>query len=157
MICLAVALVIISGLILGGIDQIIKYFVYENLTRNGSVDAIPHLLSLVYVENRGVAFGMFQNMQWLFSIFTVIIIAVFIFIMVKKYFSGRLFYIASALIIGGGIGNLTDRVFRGFVIDYLQLSFFSPVCNFADYCVTIGAALFIISIFMSEKKVKKDE
>ena len=154
---MTLALVIISSLILGGIDQIIKYFVFENLTRNGSVDVIPNLLSLVYVENRGVAFGMFQNMQWLFSVFTVVIIGVFIFIILKRYFSGKLFYISSALIIGGGIGNLIDRLFRGFVIAYLQLSFFSPVCNFADYCVTIGAALFIISMFMSDKKVKQDE
>ena len=154
---MALTLVIISALALGGIDQIIKYFVFENLTRSGAVDVIPYLLSLLYVENRGVAFGMFQNMQWLFAIFTVIIIAGMIFLIVKKYFSGKLFYIGSALIIGGGIGNLIDRVFRGFVIDYLQLSFFPPVCNFADYCVTIGAVLFVISIFISDNKVKQDE
>ena len=53
------------------------------------------------------------------------------------------------LIVGGGIGNLIDRLFRGFVIDYLSLSFFPPICNFADYCITIGAFLFILCILFS--------
>ena len=58
---------------------------------------------------------------------------------------GRLKAIATViLIIGGGIGNLIDRIFRGFVIDYLSLSFFPPICNFADYCITIGAVLFVL-------------
>ena len=71
---------------------------------------------------------------------------------------GRLKAIATViLIIGGGIGNLIDRIFRGFVIDYLSLSFFPPICNFADYCITIGAVLFVLCILFQPDKKKKAE
>ena len=59
------------------------------------------------------------------------------------------------VLIGGGIGNLLDRLFRGFVVDYLSLSFFPPVCNFADYCITFGAVLFIIVLFTQNGDGKK--
>ena len=61
------------------------------------------------------------------------------------------------MIIGGGIGNLIDRVFLGYVIDYIQLSFFPPVCNFADYCITAGTILFVIYIFFVSDFFQKKE
>ena len=68
----------------------------------------------------------------------------------------------AGLIIGGGIGNLIDRIFYGYVIDYISLSFFPPVCNFADYAITIGTILLIIYVLFfsntfdnSEKVAKK--
>lgn len=126
------------------VDQVIKYFVLLYLEPVGRVTAIPHLLDLVYVENTGVAFGMFSNMRWLFVVITAFVIVVFIILLFKSGKDSRLFSISAALIVGGGVGNLIDRVLRGFVVDYLQLSFFSPVCNFADYCITIGTVLLII-------------
>ena len=70
--------------------------------------------------------------------------------------TNKLFLTSVTLIIGGGIGNLIDRLFRGFVVDYLQLSFFPPVCNFADYCITIGAVLMVVFVlFFSDKKDDK--
>ena len=77
--------------------------------------------------------------------------------MISKKFTGKLFTTAVILIIGGGIGNLIDRIFRGFVIDYLSLSFFPPICNFADYCITIGAVLFVLCILFQPDKKKKAE
>lgn len=141
--------ILICSAVLAVIDQIIKYFVLENLRPVGYMSVADSFFSLVYVENRGIAFGMFQGMFWFFSVMTVVFIGIFIYMIVKKIFKGRLFYISSALIIGGGIGNLIDRVFRGYVIDYLSFSFFSPVFNFADCCVTIGAVLMIISVVPS--------
>ena len=145
------------------IDQVIKYFVCLNLKPIGSVTAIPHLLDLVYVENRGVAFGMFKDMRWIFVALTSVVIIVFTVLLIKNGSKSKLFSIASALIIGGGIGNLIDRVFLGYVVDYLQLSFFSPVCNFADYCITIGTVLLVIYLlFFSDisdekKNMKKSD
>ena len=141
--------ILICSAVLAVIDQMIKYFVLENLRPVGYMSVADSFFSLVYVENRGIAFGMFQGMFWFFSVMTVVFIGIFIYMIVKKIFKGRLFYISSALIIGGGIGNLIDRVFRGYVIDYLSFSFFSPVFNFADCCVTIGAVLMIISVVPS--------
>ena len=71
---------------------------------------------------------------------------------------------AASLIIGGGLGNLIERVFMGYVTDYLSLSFFPPICNFADYCITAGTVCLIVwllffSDFMKsdKKKIESDE
>ena len=124
------------GALIVAADQIIKYFVNTGLKPVGEVSVIDGLFKLVYVENRGVAFG---------------------FYMFKKRPSGKFFYICAGLIIGGGIGNLIDRIIYGYVIDYLSISFFPPVCNFADYCITIGVILLVIYIFFFSKAFKSDK
>ena len=142
------------------IDQVIKYFVCLHLKPIGFTTAIPHLLDLVYVENRGVAFGMFKDMRWIFVALTSVVIVVFTVLLIKNSSKSKLFSVSAALIIGGGIGNLIDRIFLGYVVDYLQLSFFSPVCNFADYCITIGTVLLVVYLLFfsdisDDKKTKK--
>lgn len=147
----------IAGLVVI-IDQVIKYFVAMYLPQAGVVTAIPHLLDLNYVENHGVAFGMFENMRWIFVALTSVIIVILLYIIIFKKIKSKMFLISSALIIGGGIGNLIDRVLYGYVIDYLQLSFFSPVCNFADYAVTVGTVLLVIYLlFMSDSSKKENK
>lgn len=135
---------LIVGAMLVIIDQIIKYFVSAYLQPVGSVSVIDNLFSLTYVENKGVAFGMFSDMRWIFVALTAIMLAMIIFYLFKKRPKGKFFYICAALIIGGGVGNLIDRIFYGYVIDYLSLSFFPPVCNFADYCITAGTIMLVI-------------
>lgn len=135
---------LIIGAVLVIIDQIIKYFVSVYLQPVGSVSVIDNLFSLTYVENKGVAFGMFSDMRWVFVALTSVLLAIIIFYMFKKRPKGKFFYVCAALIIGGGIGNLIDRIFYGYVIDYLSLSFFPPVCNFADYCITAGTIMLVI-------------
>lgn len=152
---------LIVGAVLAIIDQIIKYFVSTYLEPVGSVSVIDNLFSLTYVENNGVAFGMFSDMRWVFVALTSVLLAIIIFYMFKKRPKGKFFYICASLIIGGGIGNLIDRIFYGYVIDYLSLSFFPPVCNFADYCITAGTIMLVIYLLFfsdvldSSKKVKK--
>lgn len=151
---------LIVGAVLVVIDQVIKYFVSAYLQPVGSVSVIDNLFSLTYVENKGVAFGMFSDMRWVFVALTSVLLAIIIFYMFKKRPKGKFFYICAALIIGGGIGNLIDRIFYGYVIDYLSLSFFPPVCNFADYCITAGTIMLVIYLLFfsdvldSSKKAK---
>lgn len=151
---------LIVGAVLVIIDQIIKYFVSVYLQPVGSVSVIDNLFSLTYVENKGVAFGMFSDMRWVFVALTSVLLAIIIFYMFRKRPKGKFFYICAALIIGGGIGNLIDRIFYGYVIDYLSLSFFPPVCNFADYCITAGTIMLVIYLLFfsdvldSSKKAK---
>ena len=151
---MALAIVLFASAGIAAIDQLIKYFIVRDLAPVKSVSVIDGLFSLTYVENRGVAFGLFQNHIWIFAIITALLIGVFIWLIVTKRITGGLFYTAAALMIGGGIGNLIDRVFRGFVVDYLSLSFFPPVCNFADYCITIGAALLVVVFLFRSGKGK---
>ena len=151
---------LIVGAVLVIIDQIIKYFISAYLQPVGSVSVIDNIFSLTYVENKGVAFGMFSDMRWIFVALTLILLVIIIFYMFKKRPKGKFFYVCAALIIGGGIGNLIDRIFYGYVIDYLSLSFFPPVCNFADYCITAGTIMLVIyllffsDILDSSKKAK---
>ena len=149
---------ILIGILVAAADQLIKIFVSGNLKLSGDLELIPGLLKLTYTENRGVAFGMFKDMRWFFVILTSVMIAAIVFYMFKKRPSGRLFYVCAGLIIGGGIGNLIDRVLYGYVIDYISLSFFPPICNFADYCITFGVAILVIYIlfFSDALKKKKD-
>ena len=150
-IALAIGVVIIAA------DQLIKYFVNTGLKPVGEVSVIDGLFKLVYVENRGVAFGMFKDMRWIFAALTSVLLLIIIIYMFKKRPSGKFFYICAGLIIGGGIGNLIDRVIYGYVIDYLSVSFFPPVCNFADYCITIGVILLVIYIFFFSSKFKSNK
>ena len=151
---------LIVGAVLVIIDQIIKYLISAYLQPVGSVSVIDNIFSLTYVENKGVAFGMFSDMRWNFVALTSILLVIIIFYMFKKRPKGKFFYVCAALIIGGGIGNLIDRIFYGYVIDYLSLSFFPPVCNFADYCITAGTIMLVIyllffsDILDSSKKAK---
>lgn len=147
------------ALLLVVLDQVIKYFVLIYLKPISTFTAIPHILDLVYVENSGVAFGMFSDLRWIFVIITSIVIIAFIILLIKNAKQSKLFSVAATLIIGGGIGNLIDRLLYGYVIDYLSLSFFPPVCNFADYCITAGTILLVIyllfySDFSSDIKVR---
>ena len=155
-----VALLIAAVIVLA--DQIIKFFVLNELKPIGTVKVIDGVFNLTYVENRGVAFGIFQDMRWVFVAVTCILLFLIIFYMFKKRPKGKLFYICAGMIIGGGVGNLIDRLVHGYVVDYLAVSFFPPVCNFADYCITIGVFILVINIIffsdlLSSKKKNEGE
>ena len=154
---MAIAVTIIVAAVIAAVDQVIKYFIYENLYPSGKVTVIENLFSLIYTENRGAAFGIFQDGTIFFIVLASFMLGVFFYLLLKKKFTSKLFYASAALMIGGGIGNLIDRIFRHFVIDYLSLSFFPPICNFADYCITVGAVLLVISImFASDNKTEEN-
>ena len=121
------------------IDQLIKYFIYMNKPQ---IPVIPGVINITYAQNTGTLFGLAQGSNTFFIISSIIIIAfiVIITMKMKKYSSRRKVW---KLILGGGISNLIDRIFRGFVIDYVELKIFG-VCNLADFCIVIGVIGFII-------------
>ena len=136
------------------LDQIFKYLAINNLKSVENVAVIDNLLYFTYLENRGAAFGIFSNQRWLFIITTVLAIILLVYLVFVKKFQSKIFNISVALIIGGGVGNLIDRIFLGYVVDYIQISFFPPVCNFADYCITAGTIILIIWLFFCYDKNK---
>lgn len=137
--------------------QLIRIAVENNVKPHGFVTVIRGLFSLNYSENRGVAFGWFQDGTLFFSITTSIVIVVFLILLFKNYKKSKLFSIAAALIIGGGIANLIERIFLGYVVDYLSLSFFPPICNFADYCITAGTICLIVYLLFFSDMMKEDK
>ena len=147
---------LVAGVVLAVLDQIIKYLITVNIDENQVVPVISNLLNFTHIHNEGVAFGMFDGMRWIFVVLTIILLAVIIGVMFKKNPTGKMFYISVALIVGGGIGNLIDRVLYGYVIDYISLSFFPPVCNFADYCITFGTVLLVVYVLFFSDFFKKE-
>ncbi len=145
-----------AGVVLAALDQLFKLLVVSNFEVGQSQPLIPGILNITYIRNEGVAFGLFAGMQWLFVILTVVLLGLIIFYMFKKRPESRFFYFTVALIVGGGIGNLIDRIAYGYVVDYLSLSFFHPICNFADYCITVGVVLLAVYLLFFADKNKKE-
>ena len=106
------------------IDQMLKYFVLRDLRPVGAVTVIPGLLELTYVENTGAAFGLFKQVMWLVVAVTVVA-TVAIIVLLFRYKRHSFFsYTTAALLMAGGIGNLTDRIAHGFVVDYIHVLIF---------------------------------
>lgn len=133
------------------IDQISKYLALNNLVNIGSIPIIENIFHLTYVENRGAAFGMFQNNQIVFIIVAVVASIVGLYYIYKKKLN-LLGNISIVLIISGAIGNLIDRVRLGFVVDYFDFRFiWDYVFNVADIFVVVGTILLCIYIIVFEK------
>lgn len=131
------------------LDFTAKFFVTNNLNFSDEIKTFIPFLSIVKVKNFGIAFGIFKGQTGLLILLiSVILIALLCLILSKKIKSKQLLF-AISFIVGGGIGNLIDRIFFGYVIDYLKLSFFPPVCNLSDYFICLGA--FIVAIYYLKK------
>ncbi len=150
------ALVVLgAAVLLLAADQITKYYVLQGLKPAGSVTVIGGLLEFSYVENTGAAFGILKNQIWLV---TAVALAAFAAILVLLFCYRRhtFFSLASsALLLAGGIGNLIDRIRFGFVVDFIHVLFFPYIFNFADCCVTVGAALFVIHVLLLSYRERK--
>ena len=138
-----------------GIDQLIKVAAESFLRPVGKVELIPGLINLTYVQNYGAAFGILQHQQWFFIV-TAVVVCIGILLLFLFYKNHDIYtYAASILMVGGGCGNLIDRVGKGYVIDYLELSFFTPVFNFADCCIVAGGILLLFHLlFLQDSQAK---
>ena len=153
-----VLLIIAVGVILTVADQLLKIWAISSLEPIGSITVIENIFSLTYVENRGAAWGMMAGAKWYLIIMPIVIIVAAIAYLVIKKLSDPLLLWSVMLIVSGGLGNLIDRIFRGFVVDYLHATFIDfPVFNLADCCITIGAGLMILYVILSEIKERKEK
>ena len=154
-------LAIICGVLVVGLDQLTKYLATVYMEQGQTVDVLPGFINFHLIEpNRGAAFGSFQGKTWFLIAVTCIIMAICIFMLIKKTFGSKLMFWALCLVLGGGVGNLIDRIFRGGgVIDFLEFDFIKfPVFNVADIAVCIGAGLIVlyfITDFIKDAKSRK--
>ncbi len=147
---------IIVAVLLVVLDQVSKYLVVNSMELGESITVIPGLLDFTYTHNDGMAFGLgSESFRWVFIVVTLLVCGVLVYMMTKPDFKSKLYYSAATFIVAGGIGNLIDRVLNGYVVDFLALSFFPPVCNIADYCVTAGTVLLLVFIVFYYGKSKK--
>ncbi len=133
------------------LDQVTKYWARTSLQENGPIDIINGVFSFQYLENRGIAFGLFQNKFYFFVILTVIILAAIVFFYYKlpdekRY---RPLQLCLIFIAAGAIGNMIDRVMLNYVVDFLYFNLINfPIFNVADCYVTVSEfALPILLLF----------
>ena len=148
-------LIIIIGIILFliVIDQVTKIVFYQDM------QVIPNVLKFTKVQNTGGAFGVGQNSTLTFIITNIIVLGIIIrFMMVQQEQIDKKTYFALCLIIAGGVGNLIDRIVRGYVVDFIDFSqvIKFPVFNIADCYIVIGwimlAACFAAYTYRASKK-----
>ena len=152
---------LLSLLALGiaALDQFTKYLVVANIPLFRDVPFLPGFIQFTYVQNTGAAFSMMQGMRWVF----IAIFAVLTVLIVLEYFKFRMPFskfdrILIACIYGGGLGNMIDRAFRGYVVDMIETQFINfPVFNVADCFITCGCILLIIRLAFFNKAFWKDE
>ena len=138
--------VMITGFVLF-IDQISKY-----LLKDANLLLIPGILKLTGTKNTGLAFGLFSGNTWFLPLLTgLVIVFLIIYILTAKPHGMMAFGLS--LVLGGAIGNLIDRLFHGFVIDFFELLFVRfAVFNMADMAITIGCALCFIAVLISKEE-----
>lgn len=146
-------LIILTALIS---DQLTKHLISSSMRINESTQVIKDFFYITYVENTGAAWSMFQGGRWFFVAVTSVMIVVLAILLIKN--SNMLFRISASMIIGGGLGNLVDRIKTGSVVDFIDLYFGSysfPVFNISDSFVSIGTVLLCLYVIIYER-AKKD-
>lgn len=143
------------------VDQLTKQLVVHFLDLGESVDVVPGVFRFTYIQNRGAAFGMLDEHRWIFMIISTVAIVALLIYLLKFAPQNNLFKIALALIIGGGIGNMIDRVFLGYVVDFLDFCAFPSlwkwIFNIADTSVCVGAGLVMLYLIIDIVKEAKKE
>ncbi len=147
-----VGIIVVSVVLL---DILTKYLTVQLLLPLGhDVVFIPHVIDFSYVENRGAAFGMFADSRWVFMLLSVVLMFALVMFMKFSKINHPLFLISVAMILGGGAGNMIDRVFLGYVVDFIKTTFIDfPVFNIADCAVVIGTCLLAVYIVFFDKNM----
>jgi signal peptidase II len=134
------------------LDQVSKFFIQTNMNLNSSIPLIDGFFSITYIHNTGAAFSVLQGKTiFLISIQMLVILIIFVYVIYKRSLLHWTLKASLALIVGGGIGNLIDRICNGYVVDFIHFHFW-PIFNIADISVCIGCGLLIMYVFFVEGK-----
>lgn len=144
------------------IDQVTKYFAKSYLYPDKAKDFIKGFIEFRYAENTGMAFSMFSGARWLFVVITTVVVIACIVYMFKKAQNNLWLYWTIGVLVSGAVGNLIDRIYFGYVIDFINPTFVNfAVFNIADCAVTLGAvslvAYLVFDMFKKDNKESKNE
>lgn len=147
--CIYISGIFFLGLLLF-LDQWTKFLAVHYLKGKEDLILIPGVLRLHYLENRGAAFGILQNQQWLFSVLTVVILAAVLYLLIRmpktRYYLPV--HVLGVILIAGALGNFYDRLFHKYVVDFFYFELIDfPVFNIADIYLTCSIFLFLILFF----------
>lgn len=149
--------IIVLTIILILLDQITKLLVTLNINLNTGISLIPSFFSLVYVQNTGAAWGMFSSGTIILALLSVIFLAFFVKYIIDRKDMDNFEVVISSMLIGGIVGNLIDRLVRGYVVDFFSFKIFSynfPIFNVADCFIVISIILLLFKIYFLDKKKK---
>jgi signal peptidase II len=135
------------------IDELTGHYVLSSLPPNLYV---APFLNIVHVWNRGISFGLFSGTDnnMIFTVITILIVLGFAALMINEIKKAKL--VPYAMIVGGGIGNVIDRIRHGAVFDFIDIhisSFHWPAFNIADACICVGGIAFAINAVFGNKKI----
>lgn len=141
------------------IDQLTKWLVAKEIPLHDSISIIPGFFRLTHVQNRGAAFGLFDDSpsEWkigiliLFSVVAMVVVAALLW---KNSHTLTATGVGLALVLGGAVGNLWDRLLSGYVVDFLDVyirSYHWPAFNVADSAIVVGAFLLVGEIIFADK------
>ncbi len=139
------------------IDQIIKYVISKTITFNTSITIIDRVFYLTNVHNDGAAFSILSGNVLLLILMTIISLVVIYLLFIKDRTISKIENIFISMLLGGIVGNFIDRLFHGYVIDYLEtiiINYHFPIFNFADICIVLGI-IGIMLVSIKDKKIEK--
>ena len=138
-------------------DQAVKYYVVSHLALYESAPLAPGFVELLHIRNTGGGFSILAGHTWVLTVLTAAMMAVIAAALVKKYFSHPLAMWTLTAILGGGLGNLIDRVRLGYVVDMFHFQFINyPVFNVADILVVCGTIGFAAYYLLLHDRKEKD-
>ena len=137
-------------------DQVTKYIVVQNIEYRDSVPFIKGFMSFYHTRNTGAAISMFSDNRWVFMVFSAISMVIIIYLLAKEYKRHTLLNVSLAMVLGGGVGNMIDRIRLGYVVDFFRTDFVDfAIFNVADCFITVGAVLLGIYVVIFDAKVEK--
>ncbi|OTQ72346.1 MULTISPECIES: signal peptidase II [unclassified Gilliamella] len=137
------------------IDIASKFLIVKNFFLFESVNLLP-FFSITYVRNIGAAFSIFEGQRWILAAIAFIVSTVIVYMLYRNKNKQKLENFSLALILGGALGNLFDRLYHGFVVDFLDVNFGDwhyPTFNIADCAICLGIGVFILSNYVKPKKM----
>jgi len=146
---------VITVVLLILLDQWTKWLAIVHLKGSRPIVLIPGVFELNYTENRGAAFGMLQNQKWFFLIITLIVVIGVVYLLCRMPLERRYLPLRATLtiLIAGAIGNLIDRVYLSYVVDFLYFKLIDfPVFNVADCYVTVMVFALVLLLLFKYKE-----
>ncbi len=141
-------IIIILSIIFLIIDQITKILVVNSLVPGENIEIIKNIFSIIYTNNTGAAFSILLGKRIFLIVVAVLIIGVLLYYIKRNKIEKKIDIIALSFIIGGSLGNLIDRIIRGYVIDFISIkigNYNFPIFNVADILIVIGVFLLLLS------------
>ena len=141
------------SLLIAAADQVTKYLTVAAIPLGGSKTVLPGIVGLTHVQNTGGAWSVFSDHTWLLIAVSLVFFAIMIHAVAKKWITGTGTLWSLFAVLGGGLGNLIDRVRLGYVVDMIETQFMDfPVFNVADCFITCGAIAMAVFLILDEKK-----